>query len=126
MDLREIAGFTPTRTMPLIGENGATLSLSDTELSQMGHSQLFMLRKQNPSKEAQNLLAAYEHRAAAREAGSQNPLLGASYAAAAPLYQLAKMAGTQKSRSDPSLRQIGQGMYGAYEGIKQYITGPQK
>lgn len=88
---------------------------SPDQLSKLNHSTLYSARRGAP-REVQNLLAPYEHRAFAREATQENPLLALPIAAGALAYQPYKMI-TGKSRSDPSLDQVGQGLLGVGEGL---------
>ncbi len=81
------------------------------------HDQLYMARYSAKDPALQDLLAAYEHRAFAREATRDNPLMALPIAAGVPLYQLAKALGMTSSRSSPSLFQAGQGLLGIGEGL---------
>jgi len=83
----------------------------------MDHASLYRLREIANTKRLQDLLAGYEHRAFAREAVADNPLMAVPIAAATPLYQLAKLAGLTQSRSSPSLGQMGSGFMGIGEGL---------
>ena len=79
------------------------------------------MRREAQDRELQNLLAGYEHRAFAREATADNPLMALPIAAATPLYQLAKLLGTTDSRSQASWGQMGQGLLGVGEGLLQRV-----
>ena len=81
------------------------------------HAQLYMARAKATDPEIQGLLAGYEHRAFAREAVEDNPLMALSLLVATPAYQLAKMSGLTGSRSKPSMSQMGQGLLGIGEGL---------
>lgn len=81
------------------------------------HEQLYMARYQAQDQGLQDLLAAYEHRAFAREKVRENPLMALPIGASIPLYQLAKALGLTQSRSGPSLFQAGQGLLGIGEGL---------
>lgn len=81
------------------------------------HEQLYMARYGAKDQELQDLLAAYEHRAFAREATRDNPLMAVPIAASIPIYQLAKLFGATNARSSPSLFQAGQGLLGIGEGL---------
>jgi hypothetical protein len=96
--------------------NNQTLS----DLANLEHSALYNLRNRAPGT-LQNLIAPYEHRAFAREATAENPLMALPIAAAIPLYSGAKALGLIKTRSEPSLSEIGQGYLGIGEGIGKYL-----
>ena len=81
------------------------------------HASLYMARYGAKDKNLQDLLAAYEPRAFAREATRENPLMALPIAAGIPLYQIAKMLGLTSSRSAPSAFQAGQGLLGIGEGL---------
>jgi hypothetical protein len=95
------------------------LNLSPEELAQLSHAALYMARARAP-KEQQNQLAGYEHRAFAREATQENPLLALPIAAGAVGYPLYKML-MSPGRSDPSLNQVGQGLLGVGEGVSNRL-----
>lgn len=84
------------------------------------HASLYMARYGAKDQALQDLLAAYEHRAFAREAVGEKPWLALPIAASVPVYQLAKMLGATSSRSSPSLFQAGQGLLGVGEGLMNY------
>lgn len=86
------------------------------------HAELYMRRYRATDPETQNMLAAYEHRAFAREAVGENPLMAVPIALAAPLYQLQKAAGLSGARSKPSLNQLLQGWTGVAEGVRNALT----
>jgi hypothetical protein len=75
------------------------------------------MRGMAKDKDTQDMLAGYEHRAFAREAVGENPLMALPITAAIPLYQLVKLLGTTQSRSSPSWEQMGQGLMGVKEGL---------
>lgn len=84
----------------------------------MDHASLYQMRERlGRNSSMQGDISPYEHRAFAREATKDNPLMGLPIAAATPLYQLYKMA-TSQSRSRPSIDQITQGWTGVGEGIR--------
>jgi hypothetical protein len=89
--------------------------------STLDHATLYRLRREAQDRELQNLLAGYEHRAFAREATADNPLMGVPIALATPLYQGAKLLGLTDSRSAPSWSQMGQGLLGVGEGWAQRL-----
>jgi hypothetical protein len=97
-------------------EIAASLSrLGSADLSKMDHASLYNARKYVPS-ELQNKISPYEHRAFAREATAENPLMALPIAAGTLAYQPYKMLMGQ-SRSHASLDQIGQGFIGVGEGL---------
>lgn len=99
----------------------ALRSMNPDQLAQMPHSLLYSARGYVP-KEQQNLIAPYEHRAFAREATAENPLMSAPIAVGSLLYPLYKTA-VSPGRSDPSFNQVGQGLLGVGEGLKQKVRG---
>lgn len=128
MDFKNLLGGPGMVT--LTGLDGRPIQVTHDQLAQMDHASLLGLRKMNQDPNAQDLLSGYEHRSVAREAGSSNPLMGLSYGAAAPMYQLMKsipMGVTGlKSRSSPSLNQLGQGIIGAGEGVVEGVKNWMK
>lgn len=94
---------------------------SPENLAALDHATLYRMRGQTKDPTLQDLLAAYEHRAFAREATAENPYLSVPIALAAPLYQLAKLAPQSltgmRSRTSPSWGQLGQGLLGVGEGL---------
>lgn len=87
-------------------------------LAEMDHASLYQMRARAP-KEMQGLLSPYEHRAFAREASQENPLMALPIAAGALAYQPYKaMMG---ARSAPSLGQVGQGLLGVGEGLWNWV-----
>lgn len=88
------------------------------KLNQMEHAVLYQARAR-ASKEMQNKLAGPEHRAFAREATEENPLLALPIAVATLGYQPYKMLAGQ-SRSNASLDQVLQGLTGVGEGLLGY------
>ena len=90
-------------------------SLQGTDLSKMGHADLYAARAYTPA-EYQNKISPYEHRAFAREATQENPLLALPIAAGTVAYQPYKMLKGQ-SRSGASLAQVGHGLVGVGEGL---------
>jgi hypothetical protein len=79
--------------------------------------ELLRRRKLATDPQMQALLAGREHRAYARETVQHDPLMALSLLVATPAYQLAKLGGMTKSRSAPSLSQMGQGLLGIGEGL---------
>ncbi len=86
-------------------------------LLDLPHSELYRMRDRAKDQAEQDLLAGYEHRAFAREAVGENPLMALPITAAIPLYQLAKILRMTGSRSQPSWGQMGQGLLGVKEGL---------
>jgi hypothetical protein len=91
-------------------------------LGNLSHAELMALREKSPP-ERQGMLAPYEHRAFAREATAENPLMALSLATAIPAYQLAKLLRLHGSRTGPSLEQMRQGYVGIGEGLKTGLLG---
>jgi hypothetical protein len=89
-------------------------------LAQMDHATLYQKRAKAP-KELQGLLSNYEHRAFAREAVQENPLLALPIAAGVPAWQVYKML-VSPGRSGVSFDQMGHGLLGVGEGLKGYFT----
>jgi hypothetical protein len=90
-------------------------------LGNMTHADLMRMREQ-PGAD-QRMLAPYEHRAFAREATQENPLMAISLVAGIPLYQLVKMLGLHGSRSGVDLEQVRQGYVGVGEGLRSGLLG---
>lgn len=93
-------------------------SLTGTQLQKLPHAALYSARSKVP-KEQQNLIAPAEHRAFAREAVTENPLMAVSLAAGIPTYQLYKML--MGARSGPSMDQVTQGFAGIGDGLSQTL-----
>lgn len=90
-------------------------------LSGLDHHTLYQMRR-GATNQMQNLLSPYEHRAYAREATADNPLMGVSIATSVPLYQLYKSL-IPGSRSQPSMEQVKQGLLGVGEGFEGWMKG---
>ena len=84
----------------------------------MSHADLYNMRNSAPP-DMQGMLAPMEHRAFAREAVQQNPLMALSLAVGIPVYQLAKILGIAPSRTPASMDQVTQGYAGILDGLKQ-------
>lgn len=98
------------------------LDYTDDQLAGMSHADLYRLRNLFADKLAQNRIAPFEHRAFAREAVTENPLLSIPIALATPIYQGYKALPLgARSRSDPGWDQIGQGLLGIGEGIAGFF-----
>lgn len=87
-------------------------------LAEMDHASLYQMRARAP-KEMQGLLSPYEHRAFAREASQENPLMALPIATSIPLYQGYKAV--MGARSAPSMSQVGQGLLGVGEGLWNWV-----
>lgn len=96
----------------------ALLSMQKEELAKLPHALLYQARERVPS-EQQGLISPFEHRAFAREAVAENPMMALPIAAAIPLYQLYK--GVMGARSQPSLDQVLQGFVGIGEGLSNKL-----
>jgi hypothetical protein len=90
------------------------LSLTPEQLSQLDHATLYQARQYVP-QEQQGLLAPYEHRAFAREATAENPLMALPIAAGSLAYQPYKAL--FGARSSPSFNQLTQGLLGVKDGL---------
>jgi len=99
----------------------------EEDLARMSWSDLLALRRKLRTTADQNAVAPFEHRAYARE-NSDTPAAALQNIVATPMYSAAKVANRAAdgvglklpiggSRSDPSLREIGQGIVGAWEGL---------
>lgn len=98
-------------------ELAAALSqMGPQDLSRVDHATLYQAR-QYVSPEQQGQISPYEHRAFAREATAENPLMGLPIAVGTLAYQPYKMA--MGARSGASLDQVGQGLTGVGEGLWQ-------
>ena len=93
----------------------AIASLKGSDLSNMGHAELYAARSYIPA-EYQNKISPYEHRAFAREATQENPLMALPIVAGTLAYQPYKMLKGQ-SRSGASIDQVVQGVTGVGEGL---------
>jgi hypothetical protein len=92
------------------------LSLTPEQLKKLDHATLYSARQYVP-QEQQGLISPYEHRAFAREATNENPLLALPIAAGSLLYQPYKAL--MGARSAPAWDQMGQGLLGVGEGLGQ-------
>ena len=81
---------------------------------------LRMLRsKYKDNQQMQELLAPLEHRAYAREAVKDSPIMGTlGMGTAIPLYQLKKMFGMQKGTTPASLDELFAGYQGIAQGLR--------
>jgi|GEM_PF-5095657 len=96
---------------------------SGDELATMPHASLYEMREHTKDQASQDTIAKYEHRAFARELAKEDPLASLGLVALIPGYQAAKVAGTTKSRSQPSLAQAAQGFMGLGEGLASHLFG---
>ncbi len=87
-------------------------------LEGMDHASLYQMRARAP-KEMQGLLSPYEHRAFAREATGDNPLMALPIAAGTLAYQPYKAL--MGARSAPSMGQVGHGLLGVGEGVWNWL-----
>lgn len=94
--------------------------LGDEGLATLSHALLYQARERIP-REQQNLISPFEHRAFAREAIAENPLMALPIAASIPAYQLYKLI-DGGSRSSPSIDQVLQGFIGVGEGLSAAIN----
>lgn len=97
------------------------MNLTPEQLAAMPWDQLLQLRRNAPP-EQQAMLAPYEHRAYAREAVAENPLMALPMALMVPGYQLHKLLGAG-ARTRPSWEQLSQGLLGTGEGFTQGMRG---
>ena len=103
--------------MPESAPYGQGMIPAEQDLSKMSWPDLYALRSKLKSREEQNAVAPYEHRAYTREfTGSPKEALQNFLSTA--LYTPYKAA-VGNTRSDPSLKQIGYGMMGIYEGLRK-------
>jgi len=91
-------------------------SFTPEQLGAMDHSLLYSARGY-AAPEQQDMISPFEHRAFAREATRENPLMALPIALATPIYAGAKALGLTRSRSGASLDQVGQGLRGVGEGL---------
>lgn len=90
-------------------------SMSPQQLAGMSHASLYSARQYVP-RELQGNISPYEHRAFAREATQENPLMALPIAAGTLAYQPYKFLKGQ-ARSPVSLDQVGHGLAGVGEGL---------
>lgn len=86
------------------------------QLAPLDHATLWRMRE-GATPDLQALLAPYEHRAFAREAVKDNPLMALSLLVATPLYTAGKAAGLLGARSPASWEEMKQGLLGIGEGL---------
>lgn len=85
------------------------------DMAGMSHADLYNARRK-VAQALQDQIAPYEHRAATREAVTDNPWMAASYGVAIPAYQVYK-AVVPGSRSAGSMEQVKQAYLGILEGL---------
>lgn len=90
---------------------------STDELSSLDHGTLLELRRKATTKEQQNKLAPYEHRAWAREYIKDNPEAALVIPGMILAYNLAKETDLMAGRSESGTKAIVEGMKGWLEGI---------
>lgn len=106
-------------------------NLTPQQLRSMDHSSLYAARGRLPrdARAMHDKIAPYEHRAFAREATAENPLMALPIAAGTLAYQPYKLLMGQ-SRSGASLDQVGHGLAGVGEGLwqafQQMLQGNQE
>lgn len=107
-------------TYTITGLDGKPMVVTDEMLAGLNFKTLNGLRKVNPDQQLQNLIAGYEHRSFAREYLKENPWMIPSVAVATPGYTAMKALPKEwtgnRSRSQPSLSELKQGMIGVGEG----------
>lgn len=109
----------------ITGLDKKPLTITPDQLKDMDHSSLSLLREYNlDNKDAQTMIAPYEHQAFAREATTENLGMAIPIALATPLYAAAKSVGfmTDPTTTTPSLQQVGRGLLGVGQGIYQNIA----
>jgi hypothetical protein len=99
----------------MAGMQTATGLPDEQTLAKMDWPSLIDLRKKFTGQDQQNVLAPYEHRAYAREF-TDGPIDALKMALFSTGYTPYKAA-TGEGRSQPSLRAIGQGLLGTWEGM---------
>lgn len=101
-----------------IGDNLKKLmGMPSDQLGQLPHAELYSARDYATTQEQQDKLGAAEHRAFAREATQENPLMAIPIAAAIPIYDALKGLGVIHARSDASFHSMAEGYKGILEGL---------
>jgi len=90
---------------------------TEEALATMSWPDLLALRKKLGNRYDQNAIAPYEHRAYAREF-SNTPMEGVQNFLSTLAYTPFKTV-VGSSRSDPSFKEMGQGLIGIYEGLRK-------
>jgi hypothetical protein len=104
------------------------------DLAGMSHAELYARREKARGPGEQKRLAAYEHRAFAREFAEESPVKAAvSLPIAIPLYSAAKALGVDKvfgtdesKRTPASMEEMKQGFLGLGEGLRKRFTTKRK
>lgn len=95
-------------------------SMTPDQLAKLDHATLYAMRSYlQPAM--QGAVSPFEHRAFAREATQENPLMALPIAAGTLAYQPYKML--MGARSAPSMDQVGQGLLGVGEGLLGFGRG---
>jgi hypothetical protein len=107
---------------PSLSPTNVVLNLvnGDDELINKSWYDLIQMRK-GASKEDQDRLAPYEHRAWAREYTKDNPEAVLTTPGMSLAYNLLKALGLQSSRSEPSAKAVIEGTKGSIEGLGGYV-----
>lgn len=87
------------------------------DYARMSWDDLIRLRAES-GPEKQSLLAPYEHRAYAREYVAEKPWAAPAFLLMTPAYQVWK-AMRGGARTKPSMEQLGQGLLGTFEGLRE-------
>ncbi len=113
--------------MPEYSPYGVGAIPTEAQLAKMSWADLLALRKKLSSREDQNAVAPFEHRAYSREfspdlySALQNGVGALGYTGAKVAHQAADGLGATLpiggSRSDPSFREIAQGLVGVSEAL---------
>ena len=96
--------------------------MDENALARLAWDQLVQMRARTSDPAEQARLAPFEHRAYAREAVAQNPMMALPYLAMVPGYQALKLMGAG-ARTKPGLEQLMQGYAGIGDGLKEAFRG---
>jgi hypothetical protein len=106
-------------------DGGGVVIPSEDDMAKMSWADLQDLRTKAGADTAKQMqIAPYEHRAYAREQVSESPLRAPLYAVMPAGYQVAKAVGaipTDEQSTPPSMKQMVEGMKGAYEGASTAV-----
>lgn len=118
-DDKSILGFLTSVLAPRQADPALLGGLTEAQANAMSQQDLNMLRIQHAKDmEYQKAISPYEHKATAREAVEENPLMAIPYAAMVPGYAVAKalhLLPEEESTTPPSWAQV----IGGYQGIGQ-------